>query len=143
MSKRQNTSSIDNRAKRQHIDDFRSDTEFVSSIETTNHALASLAEQADELVDCLQSLKRQFLQNKKPADFQFENIKSNLSRLTKQLLPSFQIIGSIDEPITDTKTSTVWTVLSKQRFARLTIGMKGYPIKNYPRLTKHTGAVSY
>ncbi|KAL6910418.1 ribonuclease III [Trichoderma evansii] len=106
MSKRHNTSSVDNRAKRQQIDDFRNDTEFVSSIETTSQALASLAEQADELVDCLQSLKRQYSQSKNPADFEFGSIKSNLSRLTKQLLPSFQIIGSMDEPIADKKTST-------------------------------------
>lgn len=120
MSKRQNTSSVDNQAKRRQIDDFRNDTEFASSVEATSKALASLAEQADELVDCLQSLKRQFSQSKNPADLQFGNIKSNLSRLTKQLLPSFQIIGSIDEPIAETarpldkKTSTVCTVFSKQ-----------------------------
>lgn len=120
MSKRQNTSSVDNQAKRRQIDDFRNDTEFASSVEATSKALASLAEQADELVDCLLSLKRQFSHSKNPADLQFGNIKSNLSRLTKQLLPSFQIIGSIDEPIAETarpldkKTSTVCTVFSNQ-----------------------------
>ncbi|KAM0250907.1 hypothetical protein ACHAQJ_008441 [Trichoderma viride] len=112
MSKRPNTSSVDNRAKRQQIGDLRRDDEFLSSAETTSQALASLAEQADELVDCLQSLKRQLSLSKNPADLQFGSIKSQLSRLTKQLLPSFQIIGSLDEfdaetarPLAD-KTST-------------------------------------
>ncbi|KAL9489466.1 hypothetical protein ACSS6W_001743 [Trichoderma asperelloides] len=104
MSKRHNTSSVDNRAKRQQIGDFRNDSEFVSSVETTSQALALLAEQADELVDCLQSLRRQFLQSKTPADLQIGSINSNLLRLTKQLLPSFQIIGSIDEPVAETAT---------------------------------------
>ncbi|EHK48983.1 uncharacterized protein TrAtP1_000439 [Trichoderma atroviride] len=112
MSKRHNTSSVDNWAKRQQIDDFRNDTEFVNSVETTSQALALLAEQADELVDCLQSLKRQFSQSTTLTDFQIGNTNSNLSRLTRRLLPSFQIIGSIDEPIAETarplakKTST-------------------------------------
>ncbi|KAL7922957.1 ribonuclease III [Trichoderma austrokoningii] len=102
MSKRHNTSSLDNRAKRQQIDDFRNDTESLSSVETTSQALAFLAEQADELVACLQSLKRQFSQSTDPAGLQIGSIDSNLSRLTKRLLPSFQIIGSVDVPIAET-----------------------------------------
>ncbi|KAM0516668.1 hypothetical protein ACHAPE_005302 [Trichoderma viride] len=102
MSKRHNTSTVDNRAKRQQIDDFRNHGEFVNSVETTSQALALLAEQADELVVCLQSLKRQFSQSTNPTDFQIGTINSNLSRLTRRLLPSFQIIGSIDEPIAET-----------------------------------------
>lgn len=119
MSKRHNTSSLDNRAKRQQIDDCRNDAEFVDSVKTPSQALALLAEQADELVNCLQSLKRQFSQSTNPADIQIGSINSNLSRLTKRLLPSFQIIGSVDEPIAETakplakKTSAVCTVLSK------------------------------
>ncbi|KAK1245261.1 hypothetical protein MKX08_004890 [Trichoderma sp. CBMAI-0020] len=102
MSKRHNTSSVDNWAKRQQVDDFRNDTQFVNSVETTSQALALLAEQADELVDCLQSLKQQFSQSIAPTDFQVGNINPNLSRLTRRLLPSFQIIGSIDEPVAET-----------------------------------------
>jgi uncharacterized membrane-anchored protein YjiN (DUF445 family) len=119
MSKRHNTSSVDHQAKRQQIDDFRHDTELVNRVETTGQALALLAEQADELVDCLQSLKRQFSQNTDPADLQIGSINSDLSQLTKRLLPSFKIIGSIDEPVTETakplanNTSTVCSVLSK------------------------------
>lgn len=147
MSKRHNTSSVDNRAKRQQIDDFRNDTEFVISVKTTSQALALLAEQADELVDCLQSLKRQFSQSTNPTDFQIGTINSNLSRLTRRLLPSFQIIGSIDEPITETarplakETSTVCTVSFIQKFIRLIIG-KEYRLRSCPRLTKYTGSVS-
>lgn len=147
MSKRHNTSPVDNLAKRQQIDDFRNHGEFVNSVETTSQALALLAEQADELVVCLQSLKRQFSQSTNPTDFQIGTINSNLSRLTRRLLPSFQIIGSIDEPIAETarplpkETSTVCTVSSKLRPIRLIIG-KGYRLKSCPRLIKHTSAIS-
>lgn len=148
MSKRHNTSSVDNRAKRQQIDDFRNDTEFVDSVETTSQALALLAEQADELVDCLQALKRQFSQTNNPTDFQNGTINSNLSRLTRRLLPSFQIIGSIDEPIAETarplakETSTVCAVSFKEKIIRLIIG-EGYRLRSCPRLIKDTSAVSH
>ncbi|RFU81748.1 ribonuclease 3 [Trichoderma arundinaceum] len=106
MSKRPNASPVDHRAKRLHTGDFRNDEEFVSNAETRSQALASLAAQADELVDCLQSLKKQFSQSMNPSDLQFGNVKSRLSRLTKQLLPSFQIIGSLDESDLATATPT-------------------------------------
>lgn len=147
MSKRHNTSSVDNRAKRQQVDDFRNDTEFVNSVETTSQALALLAEQADELVVCLQSLKRQFSQSTTPTDFQIGTINPNLSRLTRRLLPSFQIIGSIDEPAAETarpltkETSTVCTVSSVSNSIQLIFG-KGYRLRNCSRLIKHTSAVS-
>ncbi|KAL7944433.1 ribonuclease III domain-containing protein [Trichoderma barbatum] len=102
MPKRPLASRGDHWAKRQQTGDPRNDDEFVNSTETANQALASLAEQADELVDCLQSLKRQFSQSKNPADLQLGSVKSRLSRLTKQLLPSFEIIGSLDEAESET-----------------------------------------
>lgn len=105
MSKRPNASPADHWAKRQQTGNPRNNDEFVNSPEATSQALASLAEQADELVDCLQSLKRQFSQSKNPAELQFGSINSRLSRLTKQLLPSFQIIGSLDESDAETAKS--------------------------------------
>lgn len=98
MHKRRNASPGDRWAKRHQTGDPRKNDEFVNSAEPSNQALASLAEQADELVDCLQALKRQFSQSKNPAELQLGSVKSRLSRLTKQLLPSFQILGSLEEP---------------------------------------------
>ncbi|KAL7795272.1 ribonuclease III [Trichoderma ceciliae] len=107
MSKRSIESSVDHRAKRQQTGDLRKDDEFVNSVDTTNQALASLAEQADELVDCLQSLKRQFLHGKNPAELRIGGITSQLSSLTKKLLPAFLIIGSLDESDAETAKSMV------------------------------------
>ncbi|UKZ80545.1 hypothetical protein TrVFT333_008306 [Trichoderma virens FT-333] len=102
MPKRPNASQGDHWAKRQQTGDPRQNDEFVNSAEASNQALTLLAEQADELVDCLQSLKRQFSQSKNPAELQLGSVKSRLSRLTKQLLPSFEIIGALDESESET-----------------------------------------
>ncbi|KAL5084370.1 hypothetical protein Trisim1_012078 [Trichoderma cf. simile WF8] len=109
MHKRRNASPGDHWAKRHQTGDPRKNDEFVNSAEPSNQALASLAEQADELVDCLQALKRQFSQSKNPSELQLGNVKSRLSRLTKQLLPSFQILGSLEEPEPETPQPIVET----------------------------------
>ncbi|KAL7937502.1 ribonuclease III domain-containing protein [Trichoderma chlorosporum] len=98
MSKRPNASPGDHWEKRQQTGHPRRNDDFSNSAEASNQALTLLAEQADELVDCLQSLKRQFSQSKNPAELQLGSVKLRLSRLTKQLLPSFQILGSLEEP---------------------------------------------
>lgn len=97
MAKRPNSSPGGQGAKRHQIGDFRETGDSVSSSEATSQAFASLAEQADELVECLQILKQQLSQSKTPADLQVGSVKSRLSRLSKQLLPSFEVIGSLDE----------------------------------------------
>lgn len=97
MTKRPNSSPGGQGAKRQQVGGLRQTGESVSSSEATSQAFASLAEQADELVECLQILKQQLSQSKNPAELQVGNVKSRLSRLSKQLLPSFEVIGSLDE----------------------------------------------
>ncbi|KAK1251095.1 hypothetical protein MKX07_005650 [Trichoderma sp. CBMAI-0711] len=98
MTKRPNLSPGGHGAKRQQIGDLRKTGDTVSSSEATSQAFTSLAEQADELVECLQILKQQLSQSKNPAELQVGNVKSRLSKLSKQLLPSFEAIASLEEP---------------------------------------------
>lgn len=99
MTKRPNSSpGAAQGAKRQQIGDLRKTGDTVSSSEATSQAFTSLAEQADELVECLQILKQQLSQSKNPAELQVGDVKSRLSKLSKQLLPTFEAIASLDEP---------------------------------------------
>ncbi|KAL6871168.1 ribonuclease III [Trichoderma novae-zelandiae] len=107
MTKRPNLSPGAHGAKRQQIVDPRKTGDSVISSEATSQAFASLAEQADELVECLQILKQQLSQSKNPAELQVGSVKSRLSKLSKQLLPSFEIIGSLDEPGAEIAQTTV------------------------------------
>ncbi|PTB67528.1 ribonuclease III [Trichoderma citrinoviride] len=107
MTKRPNSSPGGHGAKRQQIGDPRRTGDSVNSSEATSEAFAALAEQADELVECLQILKQQLSQSKNPAELQVGSVKSRLSRLSKQLLPSFEIIGSLNEPDVEMAQPTV------------------------------------
>ncbi|PNP50856.1 hypothetical protein THARTR1_08477 [Trichoderma harzianum] len=137
MPKRPNASPGDHWAKRQQTRDPRTNDELANSAEASNQALTLLAEQADELVDCLQSLKRQFSQSKNPSELQLGSVKSRLSRLTKQLLPSFQIIGSLEEPESETPQPIIETTPTA---SVVTHDTSGIPLLSNIRVTPWTSS---
>ncbi|KAK5997122.1 Ribonuclease 3-like protein [Cladobotryum mycophilum] len=71
----------------------------------STQALVRLAEKADELVNCLQALKKQLSRGQTPQESPLIDTKKKLAQLSKHLLPSFEVLGSLDDNTNATQHS--------------------------------------
>ncbi|KOS20575.1 Ribonuclease 3 [Escovopsis weberi] len=99
MFKRSGTEVFDDSSSKRHKvrGPHGNDTSRPDAIGESTQALLRIAEKADELVECLQTLKKQFSQDQAHPGTRLSQTRSSLSRLCKNILPSVELLSALDD----------------------------------------------